>query len=83
MSSAYGVMIKQKDKEGFVFVLALTNFHWPCQGQSHGLGLAWAMVLVLAKATERWPKAQDLRELLFIKSKNLKFSLVITKVMSK
>lgn len=58
MSSAYGVMIKQKAKEGFV--LALTNFHWTCQGQSHGLGLAWAMALELAKATERWPKAQDL-----------------------
>ncbi len=65
MSSAYGVMIKQKDKEGFV--LAFTNFHWPCQGQSHGLGLAWAMALalVLAKATERWPKAQDLSKLSF------------------
>lgn len=62
MSSAYGVMIKQKDKEGFV--LAFTNFHWTCHGHSHshGLGLAWAMALalVLAKATERWPKAQDL-----------------------
>lgn len=37
MSSAYGVMIKQKDKEGFV--LAFAYFNWPYQGLSLGPGL--------------------------------------------
>ena len=60
MSSAYGVMIKQKDKEGFVFVLALTNFLWPCQGLSLDPGLGQGLALPWPWAPGKRTKAQDL-----------------------
>ena len=56
MSSAYGVMIKQKDKEGFV--LALTNFLWPCQGLSLDPGLGQGLAL---PCLGPGPQAKELR----------------------